>query len=408
MTQVHWETNWWKELFWELYELLPVEVDRILSLRQPYVQLLKNMTTPVAILRGKTPNEGAQGTVIAAGSEKQIKYLASHFFQEKPKWEELGDTPLWNLPGRLKSMRSSADLTVVHIDRLSARLAFGKEYLAVPEWIGWVLEVPEDISELSRGNPSLKSDLRAISLNNFTSDITYSDSDFDFFYSRMYVPSVLKRHGGQGRMENYYKLRRCFRNGGLLRVRQNGKHVAGGVFQPMGKTLRFLILGTLDGDWEIVKEGGVAALYLFIINHAKGFSFRCLDFGGSRPSLNDGLLRYKRKWGMKIIENKYVYHDFLVYWNRLSDPVFSFLSNSPLIFRDKNGLSVIKTVDSDEPITQAELEKINRAIATPGLSRIYLAAAKGWQEGIAGLPKTHLLEASEFRVRDCSPNTLFR
>jgi hypothetical protein len=111
---------------------------------------------------------------------------------------------------------------------------------------------------------------------------------------------------------------------------------------------------------------------------------------------------------MKIIENKYVYHDFLVYWNRLSDPVFSFLSNSPLIFRDKNGLSVIKTVDSDEPITQAELEKINRAIATPGLSRIYLAAAKGWQEGIGGLPKTHLLEASEFRVRDCSPNTLFR
>jgi hypothetical protein len=221
----------------------------------------------------------------------------------------------------------------------------------------------------------------------------------------MYVPFTLKRYGEQGKIENYYKLRRCSRNGGLLWARQNEKPVAGGVFQPAGTTLRFLVLGTLDGDWEIVKRGGIAALYLFIIKHAKELGFRFVDFGGSRPSLNDGLLRYKRKWKMKIVEKEYVYHDFLVYWNRLSDPVLSFLSSSPLIFRDKNGLSAIKTVESDEPITQAELEKINRAIAIPGLNRMCLAAAKGWQEGIDGLPKTHLLGASEFR--DCNPSTLF-
>lgn len=408
MTQAHRETNWWKGLFWGLYGLLPVEADRILSLRQPYVQLLKNLSVPISILRGPTHPEGAEGTVIAAGCGKQIKYFIPHFFREKPNWEEIGDVPLWSLPRTLKSVRSTADLTVVHTDRLSARLLFDADYLTVPEWVGSALEVPGDISELSRGNPGLKSDLRNVSLNNFTSDITHSDSDFDFFYSNMYIPFTLKRYGEQGKIENYYKLRRCFRSGGLLWVRQNGKPVAGGVFQPAGKTLRFLVLGTLDGDWEIVERGGIAALYLFIIKHAKGPDFRFVDFGGSRPSLNDGLLRYKRKWRMKIVEKEYVYHDFLVYWNRLSDPVFSFLSNSPLIFRDKNGLSAIKTVESDGPITQAELEKINRAIATPGLNRMYLAAAKGWQEGIDGLPKAHLLKAGEFRVRDCSSNTLFR
>jgi hypothetical protein len=406
MTQVRRETSWWKELFWGLYDCLPVEVDRILSLRQPYVQLLKNLSVPVSILRGPTHLEGSEGTVIAAGPETQILYFIPHFFQKKPNWERIGNIPLWNLPRALQSMRSTADLTVIHTDRLSARFLFGADYLAVPEWVGSMLEVPGDISELSRGNPGLKSDLRAVRLNNFTSDITYSDSDFDFFYSNMYVPFTLKRYGEQSKIENYYKLRRCSRNGGLLWARQNDKPVAGGVFQRAEATLRFLVLATLDGDWQIVKRGGIAALYLFIIRHAKELGFSLVDFGGSRPSLNDGLLRYKRKWKMKIVENEYVYHDFLVYWNRLSDPVFSFLSSSPLIFRDKNGLSAIKAVTSDEPITQGELEKINRAIASPGLNRMCLAATKGWQEGIDGLPKTHLLEAGQ-SLRDCSPNALF-
>ena len=46
------------------------------------------------------------------------------------------------------------------------------------------------------------------------------------------------------------------------------------------------------------KRGIMAALYYYSIAHAGQLSCAEVDFRGARPSLHDGLVRYKRKWGM--------------------------------------------------------------------------------------------------------------
>ncbi len=56
---------------------------------------------------------------------------------------------LRELPALLDRLRESADLTIVRADRLSAKKFFGKDFLAVPEWIDMRLAVPGDLDERS-------------------------------------------------------------------------------------------------------------------------------------------------------------------------------------------------------------------------------------------------------------------
>ena len=52
------------------------------------------------------------------------------------------------------------------------------------------------------------------------------------------------------------------------------------------------------------QAAGSALIYLFIC-WAKKQGFNTIHFGLTRPFLNDGSLRFKRKWGIAIKENSW-------------------------------------------------------------------------------------------------------
>lgn len=377
---------------WKAYEHLPTAAEVALKKCFPYLTPFASLRIPVSILRGTAGSGGNSGAVLVAGEGEGINYLIRRFFEGEYEKEVLGKVPLWNLSRTLKSLRSSTDLTIARVDKLSSGLLFGKDYLAAPEWVGSILKVPENLKELSKGNPSLKFDLKTVRLNGITTEISEKEEDCEEFCRTMYVPLIRKRYGEQAFVRNIYWVRRVFRRGGLIWARRHGEAVAGGVFQLRAKTLVFEILGTLGGEWEIVEEGSIAALYIFIINYAKKIGCKFIAFGGSRPSLTDGVLRYKRKWGVDVVEKKDVWYDFLVYWSEFNEKVASFLSQTPLIFRDQGGLSGIKVIDEGEPVTGREAEKIRRSLWTPGLKSLYLLSSQDWKETQSSNPKTVLVD----------------
>ena len=63
------------------------------------------------------------------------------------------------------------------------------------------------------------------------------------------------------------------------------------------------------------------------------------------------------------------YHDFLIRWNSFDDAVKEFLSHTPLIFREKGGLSALHT----------DASQSRRALWIDGLEQIYLLSASGRQ-----------------------------
>lgn len=392
----HPKTKPWKDYAWRLYYHLPAPVDDVLKQRFPYILALKSLRIPISILRGPTRPGGHPGTLVAAGSLNSIDYLIRRFFGSDTSVVPLGKVPLWNLPRSLRNLRTSADLTIAHMDNFSARLFFGADYLAVPEWIGATLETPEDINDLARGNVSLKADVRIVRRNNLLPEITHLEEDFEAYYHTMYVPFTLKRHGKQAVVHDFYRIRRIFRLGGLIRVIQNGQPIAGVIYQRKNQTFRILILGTVNGKYSPVKAGAIAALYLFAIEHAKKMGCKLIDFGACRPSLNDGLLLYKKKWRMNFGEKRDNYYDFLIHWNRFNKSVASFFSNIPLIFRHQQGLSAIKVLDREQPETQTNLEKIHRSIWIPGLRGLYLVDALGLRVEKDIPNNTSLIRISDF------------
>jgi hypothetical protein len=220
----------------------------------------------------------------------------------------------------------------------------------------------------------------------------------------MYVPFIRSRYGEHAVIRNIDWLRRIFHRGGLLWVRQNGQPIAGLLFQRRQQLLRSIVLGTLHGEWAPMEAHAFAALYFALVNHAKALDCQRVDFGSCRPSLNDGVLRYKRKWDVSLVEQRKSYCDLLVHWNRFSGPVAAFLVHTPLVFRDRNGLSAVAVVDRREPAKRAEAAKIHHAMWMPGLHRLYLVATAGWRAGQESPPQTVLLNLAD--VEDCDPQKL--
>jgi len=304
------------------------------------------LKVPAVLLRGETQGTGREGSLLIVGEEPWAQYLPRRFFAGEPTRQALGRIGMRALPDFLNQFRQSVDLTIARVDRLSGRRIFTKEYLAVPEWVGTRLVVPDDLDRHVRSGGSIRRDMTLVRRHGYQPVLSDGREDLDTFYDSFYMPFSHGRHGELTVVRAAQDLRRRVRRGGILWLQRDGRRVAGILFEVREHTVDLLALGTLAEDPELVKEGAIAALYYFVINMAQARGCRVVDFRGSRPTLSDGLLRYKSKWGACLYEKTDSYHDLFVRWNRASDIVKEFLSRTPLIIRDEGGLSALV---GDEP-----------------------------------------------------------
>jgi len=392
--------QWWTRLAWHVYEHLPTVAEMFLGSCFRYALPFSHLRVPITIVRGSTRSDSQPATIIVAGDAHHVDHVIHRFLEAEPRREALGKVQLWTLPSTLRRLRPSGDLTIVRLDRVSAGLFFGTDYLAVPDWVGSVLTVPDNLEALTCGNRSLRSDLRIVRRNSLKHEVVEADADFTQFYQTMYLPFVRRRHAQHAFIRNDYWMRRAFRRGGLMWILQDGQRVAGLLFRRRGQVLYSVAIGTARGEDRFVREGANIATDLFVLEHAKRLGCTLIDFGGSRPFLNDGVLRYKRKWGVTLVDKQDARYDLLVHWNRLTRPVLAFHSNVPLIFRDEDGLSALCLIERDSPIAQAEVSKIHRSVWIPGLRRLYLAATSGWQNPKERPAQTVLLDLTDGRAFD--------
>jgi hypothetical protein len=324
---------------------------------------------PVVLLRGATNQSGRQGTLLVAGHDPWVSYLPSRFFVGKPQRELVGNVLSWELPALLDRLRASADLTIARVDRLSAQKFPGKDYLAVPEWVGMRLAVPEDLDSLVRCNRSIREDMRLVRKHKLQPLVTEREERFQEFYDSMYVPFSRARHGAMAFVKSRYDLRRSLRKGGILWVIRDKHPLAGMLFERKNDTLDLQAIGMATGELPLNKRGIMAALYYYSIAHAGQLSCAEVDFRGARPSLHDGLVRYKRKWGNALYDKTDTSYDLLVRWNSVNGVVKDFLSHTGLIFRDERRLSAIHADESQS----------RRSLWIGGLHQLYLLTESGRQ-----------------------------
>ena len=330
--------------------------------------------TVVATTMLKGTARGSAGrplSMLVAGPLNRVQWLVDRAFEDPPAREPLGHVPGWRLARTLRRMRGSADLVVARVARLSARpLGFDDDWLPVPEWIGMRLDEPFDLDAIARRSHSARDDIRRVR-RDWRAETTHAAVDFEAFYRDMYLPFLHRRYRGEGFLRSARRLRRAFRRGGLLCVRRRGERLAGLVYETRRGTFNGIALGVQDGDEGWMRAGAVAALYVHMIDLARSLGCRSIDWHGSRPSLTDGVTRFKRKWGAVAYDRPQVLHTTLLRWERMSPAVLALLERMPLVFHDDEGLSAVAA--SGDGGTEGPAKTFGR-LAVAGLRRFVVLA----------------------------------
>ena len=361
----------------------------------PYYLAIAHSYLPVSVLRGCTRPHGRPGTLLVVGKKPWVDHLPGVFFAEQAQGRELGSFPIWALPSKLAQLQSSVDLTVIRVNKMSARLFFDKGFLHVPEAIEALLKVPEDPTVLFRAGKSVRSDLCKIRQNRLEPHFSREESDFEEFYRQMYLPYIYARHGKFAYGANRYRLRHKFHRGGILWVEQGGKRIAGMVLERRQQWLKLVALGTTYGDLAPVKQGALAAVYYFGIEYARQHGFTLLSLGTNGALLQDGILRYKRKWGAAFTESSDNHFDLLLRWDRFDGVVADFLSQTSPVFRESGGISAIHVMHTERPASPAKAKKAHKSLWVGGLHRLYLVSTAGWEAPAESPPNTVLMNLHE-------------
>ncbi len=331
--------------------------------------------------------------VLLASAGRAAEILAQQAFQGEARRTELGRVPLWLLAGFVKRNLGGVDLVIVQLDTLAAKLFRPNDCLCVPESLDVGLRVPDEIPSLLKSNHSLKDDMRIVRKNGLTMRISHDESDFEGFYEDSYVPFVNGRHGQDSVPRDKEWLRRQFREGAILWVMRGDQRLGGAVVSSGHGALHFWALATQDGDVRHMKEGAIAALYLFVVEHAKAEGCSYVDFGRSRGFLGDNILRYKRKWGMELRAQGDLQSFLFVSWPQWNSTVAAFLASASVVHQDGADLAVVTATGLDVKAGQEDAERVLHRVAMDGLARIVMVNESGWGEGVVVPPRVRLAGA---------------
>jgi SOS-response transcriptional repressor LexA len=77
----------------------------------------------------------------------------------------------------------------------------------------------------------------------------------------MYLPYARNRYGEGAFIGSREELKGSFDNGELILVKKQNEYIAGQIVVYQGDEATMPTLGVLDGRWEFVAEGALAASY---------------------------------------------------------------------------------------------------------------------------------------------------
>ncbi len=375
---------------WGLHEALPRQT-RVRGRVFRHFLFTALQQIPVTMLRGVTAARGLPCSIAIAGTGPWVEYLPDLFFQAPPVPEPLGSVPWWTLSRTLDRLALSANMVVARVDRISAHLLLDDRYLRVPEWVEVRLDVTQDLEAIWSRSNSVQRDLQRMRKNDLSHELSNSDADFRLWYSRCYVPFLCKRHAKYGVIASMGRLHPHFRHGVLLWVIHRGQRIAGMLMRQQGRVLHGLTLGTIDGEYSALRLGAIGAIYYHAFHYAKTHGCHQVRFGGTRAIVTDGDVRYKRKWGLSLVERADTYQ-FAVRWERVDEPVLGLLTQTPLTYREQGHLSAVAAVDSKGPATQDEAAQAHHCLWTSGLHRLLLLSASGWEPGVDPPQNTRLID----------------
>jgi hypothetical protein len=334
-------------------------------IRVPTKLILRGTRLKVHLYKEK---EGLQVAYIGEGD--WVPFLTHLLESDAPVEQELDEMAFWRIPARIKSLSLEADLIFVEVNKLLVRwVSRGSEFRTLL-WVRQVLDVSgqwEDVKNRLHKNTK-GTDMRKIRKYKYTYEITTDDKAYKDFFDNMYLPYISDRYSGRAVLDDIHDLRGYFDRGVLLIVKREEEPVGGTLCMISGETCFSIVFGVKDGDFTLVKEGVIAAQYYFVILWAQEQGCKRVDFGRSRAVLDDGVFRYKRKWGTEVVHDWWGHTEIAVHVSDWNPQVLEFLTKHPFISSERGQLKGMIVLDRSSLVSDAELDEIRLRYDTPGLA----------------------------------------
>ena len=350
---------------------------------------------PVRLLCGPARESGREVRLLAAGGTDWTSFVTGRFFAAEPVVVQTLHVPVWRLQKQVDEWQSRADLVVIGIDRLSARVFLRRDCLRVPQWVSAWMHVPQDEDAWEQQHSRTESEFRRVRKQGFESSLSKDAADFDVFYDQFYQPYLHSRHQVAAPMAPRWMLRLVFQLGGIQWETRHGVRVAADLVVREGRDYVPVVTGLQEGREDLRRQGALVALYAHALQHARMLGCTRILLGGSKPSLQDGVLRYKSKWLDGLCEHDGHLsgnHVMLLRWNQLAGPVAEFLSHTALIHHEKGGYSALWVFPAHLPLNAKTLSHELHELQVKGLQNFRILLPGKLPPGFRAPPEVHCLE----------------
>jgi hypothetical protein len=312
-------------------------------------------------------------TILYAGQLENKNYIAHVAFAERPTEAALG--PRW--AGRvLHAAPDGVDLRIAELDTWLSRVLRKRFRFYVPCWIGGEIDLTQAMRHI-RASKNAKEDLRRVRRDGISYEVARGAAAFTQFYSGMYRPYIATVYGDRAFAMSYEEMIGKLDRSELFLVKRGGEPVAGLIIIYEARGPRAWSLGVKDGDRALVKAGVLRALDYLLIFYLAENGHTSVHMGASRPFLKDGVLRHKRRIGLRISDS--TARGFALQPTPQSSGARAFLSENPFIFqRDGEYVGGVFTADASFPTER--LAQYRREYGVTGMHRLALFAADDYAE----------------------------
>jgi len=323
-------------------------------LRATLRRVIRFSAAKFVVVRGAEKGSELPVSVLWSGTEQQLAYFQDRIFGcNSVALNRIGRRPMI-LTDSLMT-RFNCSFCVIVVERQFVSLVRRPGDFILPLWVD--CEVPlNDEREYARSE-SIRGDLRHIRNNKFTWKLSDSQDDFDFFFEKIYVPTVTVSHGRSALTAAYENRLRKFQSGTmkLLQVMRDDQFLAGVAIDFDGNEPILRDSGVLNGSSEVKKTGAISATYLFAMDYLASKGYSKVSFGLSRSFLDDGVLNYKRKFRPVITTGSD--EGVLMRIRSLDEPTRSMLRASPCLTWQDHVLHRTYFRDPTEDLSERQSRK---------------------------------------------------
>lgn len=300
-------------------------------------------------------------------------FLANKLFSSNPTIKKIGRKPIFLLSKQVYF--DSVDAIMVCCDRFFHRFVHKSGFFVFPYMVDMVLDTSVSLKYLVERNhisQSAYSDIRNIKKYHYSFEITTEIEKIKMFYYSMYQPMIYNRHEDSLLYTPPFVFFKYLREIGykLLLVKDNKFPISGVFFHESADELFVRYAGVYDGRFDLIQKGASAAHYYYSLLYAHQRGIDQLNVGAARPFFDDGVFRYKRKWGMKVIRADGFLNPEIcgIFPSKDSQAIKKFLIESPVIglTNDNEQAGYFFFLKTDE-ITKRKKEEILEKNKTPGL-----------------------------------------